>query len=167
MTKNETQETQVPEHLRHIKFQTWHFYVPKKSTTGQPLVTDDFVTEVMQQLGLTFKAEVTVHPYTEDKKLILARVDIMENNETKTPAYASITEMPHKQGQTHFAQLATTQALKTALRRHIGLSNHDTELITKAIGFNSKTIKTRETTDLEEETEDIEPVDDISLDLEI
>ena len=163
---SEQSESKIPEHLRHIDFKQWHFYVMTKNGKTTYTLNDNFTDEMMVQLGLNFDAEVTIHDYSETEKLTLAQVRVKDDKKS-TVGFASVTRMPRPDGQTHFAQLAVTRALSSAIQRHIGISGHDVELIVEALGIKPEVMQTREysSTTVEEATE--LPTEDIGLDLTI
>lgn len=166
MSEENEMTAEIPEHLRHIKFQPWHFWSNTYNGKTTYALNDNFNDEVMVQLGLTYDAEVSIHDYTENEKLILASV-IVKDDKKRTPGFASVTRMPRTDGQTSFAQLAVTRALSVALQRHIGISNHDVISIVEALGIKPEVMQTREysSTTVEEATE--LPTEDIGLDLTI
>lgn len=169
MSTNQEKIDALPDHLKFINFKPWHFYYNTKAKKGvnQMMLGDNFIDEVMREQNIAFIPEITrVIPYG-DKLYVEAKV-IVYNEQRETTAFASITQMPHAEGQTHYAQLAITRALKTALIRHLGISDHDVLMVIDAYGFDMKTIKaqsmssndvieTEETTEKEQEiTEEAE-----------
>lgn len=162
---------EIPEHLRNIEFKPWHFYAMKNNKTGKMMHTlnSNFVDEMMRELKLTHTAEVSMIPYGENGIIVSAEVHIFaeDNAENATPGHASVTRMPREDGQTSFAQLAVTRALSVALRRRLGISKHDIEMVVEATGIAPETIKTREYSNSPiEEAEEL-PIDDVGLDLDI
>jgi hypothetical protein len=171
-TMTQEQIDELPDHLKKIQFENWHFYPNKKDK--KLTLSDNFVDEVMRQLDIHFTPEITnVIPHGEGKLYVEAKVTVFNESSDyprKTIAYASITQMPHADGQTHFSQLAITRALKTALIRHLQISDHDIELVTTAYGFTAKNVTqmTRNISDDEPATNEpkvVEPEIDLDLDV--
>ena len=162
----------LPEHLKGITFEPWHFYYNKKAKAGENrlILSDNFIDEVMRQKTLRFIPEITnITPLQGDnnKILMVARVEVydeelfdLDSNKPggiTTIGYASMTEMPHAGGQTHYAQMCVTRALKNAVIRHLQISDHDVQLVVDAYGFDMKQIasQTREiAAEIEEESTD-------------
>jgi hypothetical protein len=132
----------LPEHLTGIKFEPWHFYRNTKAKKGenQLLLNDCFIDEVMRMKKLRFIPKITARlPYKNNELYIEAEVTVYSTNDdgwvdesNNTKAFSSVTKMPHEGGQTHFAQIAITRALKTAVLRHLYISDHDIELAVAA-----------------------------------
>jgi hypothetical protein len=169
MTNKEKIEA-LPEHLKGITFEPWHFYYNKKAKAGENrlILSDNFIDEVMRQKNLHFLPEITnIVPLNGDNNKILMVANVMVFDEEDynyeehkplgkvTIGYASMTEMPHAGGQTHYAQMCVTRALKNAVIRHLKISDHDVQLVVDAYGFDMKQItsQTRTITDeIEEES---------------
>jgi hypothetical protein len=154
----------LPEHLKGFKFEPWHFYKNLKAKKGenQLILNDCFIDEVMRVKNIDFTPEITARmPYKGDGLYIEATVTVRSlvmGKERKTIAISSMTKMPFEGGQTHFAQLVITRALKTAVIRHLQISDHDIELVIEAyeIKKNQVTTKTRNITDDTQDDEENE-----------
>ncbi len=169
MSQKEIDE--LPLHLNGITFQPWHFYRNKKAKPGEnPLLLQDcFVDEVMRMKNLQARPEITrVMPFGESSLYVEGHVKVWErgkpDNNLATEAFASVTKMPYEGGQTHYAQIAITRALRTAVIRHLQISDHDIELAIKAYEIDSNKVKSMSTRNIadgpgEETTEKIEPID--------
>jgi hypothetical protein len=158
--ENKEKMENLPEHLKGIKFESWHFYINTKAKKGENKLTisDNFIDEVMRQKNLGFIPDITkVIPLGGEsgKVYVEAKVEIYDKGlydldtdkpgGEKTTGFASVTEMPHSGGQTHFAQLAITRALKNAVIRHLQISDHDILLVIEAYGFDVKQIAQQQT----------------------
>ena len=139
----------------------------------------------MQALNLGHTAKVTITPYGEKELLVMAEVWIFDktvgptgNLTPSTPGFASVAKMPsestksydgqRKERQTHYAQLAVTRAISTALQRHIGISGHDVEIIVENLGIKPEMTKAREySSNAVEEAEELPTEDDVGLDLDL
>jgi len=139
----------LPEHLRPdklLEFKPYHFWVNKKDPAKKMTLADSFVDEVMREQHIKFHPEIShVIPFGDGKLCVVASVEVWKSgNESpildKVKAFASVTEMPRPGGQTHYAQLAITRALKTAVIRLLGISDHDIELIISAYGIDQKMV---------------------------
>jgi len=163
----------LPAHLKGITFEPWHFYYNKKAKAGENrlILSDNFIDEVMRQKNLHFTPAIThIIPLNGDnnKILMVARVNVFNLGERDTEiqrkvtnGFASMTEMPHAGGQTHYAQMCVTRALKNAVIRHLQISDHDVQLVVDAYGFDMKQIasQTRAITDEVEEESTEAPVE--------
>jgi hypothetical protein len=107
----------------------------------------------MRQANLHFVPEITrVLPFGEGQLYVEAKVEVFDDKK-KTISYASMTKMPHSDGQTHFAQVCITRAMKTAVLRHLQISDHDILMVIDAYGFDPKQMSTRSVTNEVEEAE--------------
>jgi len=172
----------LPEHLRPeflLEFRPHHFWTSPKQKAKISL-SDNFTDEVMRKCKIHYIPEVThIIPYGEGKFMVVARVDVWKDEpkmENMVTAYASINEMPYKGGQPHYAQIAVTRALKIAVIRMLGISDHDVEMIldaykiTKAdvLKVSNTSMAVRDVTVDDEPTETTTteaPVEEIDLDL--
>lgn len=174
MEINELPEHLKPEHL--LEFKPYHFWTSPKQKSKITL-SDNFTDEVMAAQNLHHEPEIThVLSLNEGKVMVVAKVTVWKNDFTanRVIAYASINEMPHKGGQSHYAQIAVTRALKIAVTRFLKISDHDVELIIDAYNIKkadvlriteaSGAVRESDTTD-EPETTTEAPVEEINLDL--
>jgi len=132
----------LPERLKPdklLEFKPYHFWVNKKDPAKKMTFSDNFIDEVMRTQKIKFHPEIThIVPFGDGKLCVVASVEVWKSESESTildkvKSYASITEMPRPGGQTHYAQLAVTRALKTGIVRLLGISDHDVELIVEGI----------------------------------
>lgn len=135
----------LPAHIQKIKFEPWHFYLPKKSKDGKLVIADNFIDEVMRMFKIEFTAEMSPPPmqYGDNGLIVFGSVTVDSPAGPKVTAFASATKMPSETGQTHYAQLVITRALKTAVMRHLYISDHDLELAIEAYGITLSQIKSQ------------------------
>ena len=170
----------LPEHLRPeflLEFRPHHFWTSPKQKAKISL-SDNFTDEIMRIREICYEPEIThIIPYGEGKFMVVAKVRVWKKDDpTDVTAYASINEMPYKGGQPHYAQIAVTRALKIAVIRLLGISDHDVEMIldaykiTKAdvLKVSNTSMAVRDVTVDDEPTETTTteaPVEEIDLDL--
>ena len=150
-----------------------------KKADAKLVLSDNFVDEVMRIQDIKFEPSIEgVHFYSEhhSKIMLIAKVKVWKKGhefDTVT-SFASVNAMPYKGGQEHYAQIAVTRAMKTALLRLLGISDHDVELLVEAYGIDKSKVQmsTREsdfdtTNAPAANTEKLEPELDLGLDLQL
>jgi hypothetical protein len=164
-----TSKPELPPHLKDIDFKPWHFYKMEKAGKVTIDVNADFITEVMRQKKIKHHPEFEIHSYGDDGMIAIARIDVWTegNNKETTSGFASMTKMPHQDGQTHFAQMCITRALKVAVMRHLGISDNDIKILIEHYGYTPKGSKSYQvSTDGEEPLEKtLEEPEELNLEL--
>lgn len=166
----------LPKHLEGIRFENWHFYYNKKAKKGENalLLQDNFIDDVMRVKNIHFTPEITRVIHIEgDKFYIEAKVTVYNQgpmvgtNQKNTTAFASMTRMPHDSGQTHYAQMCITRALRTAVLRHLGISDHDIQLAIEAYEISLKNVSTMARSVTEDEPEEVKQEDAIISEVDL